>query len=71
MPRGTRHRITGLLGESARGFILKIDDGGVWTLDHDRSLGKWLGKRVTIEGIRMGFDLLAVDYVGPAQDRSG
>lgn len=71
MQRGTRHRVTGLLENSTRGFVLHIDDGGIWALDDDRSLGEWLGKRVTVEGIRIGYDLLAVDYVGPAQTSSG
>ncbi|MBB4642646.1 DUF5818 domain-containing protein [Rhizorhapis suberifaciens] len=68
MPRGTRHTITGRLGQSARGYVLRVDDGGVWTLDPDRTLHRWLGKRVTVEGERIGFDILSVERIGAAGD---
>jgi hypothetical protein len=66
MPRGTRHTLTGLLDWTERGHILRVDGGGVWTLDPDRALRKWLGKRVTIEGVRTGFDFLSVERITAA-----
>lgn len=68
MPKGTRHTVTGRLTQSARGYVLRVDGGGVWTLDPDRALHSWLGKRVTIEGERTGFDFLSVEYIAAAGD---
>lgn len=66
MPRETRHSVTGLLDRTGRGHVLRVDGGGVWTLDPDRRLRKWLGQRVTIEGVRTGFDFLSVTRVRAA-----
>jgi hypothetical protein len=46
--------------------VLKVDDGGIYALDVDRSARKLLGQRVTVEGVRSGFDRLDVDWIGPA-----
>ncbi len=62
---GSRHRLTGLLLESARGLILEVDDGGVYALDADRDARNLLGRRVIVEGVRSGFDRLDVDWIGP------
>ena len=64
MPIGSRHRLEGLLLSSKRGFVLQMDDGGVWALDHDRSATKLVGLRVTVEGTRSGFDRIDVDWLG-------
>jgi hypothetical protein len=66
MPLGKRHRETGLLMTSARGLILEVDGGGVYALDADPDAAKYLGHRVTIEGVRNGFDRLDVDWIGKA-----
>jgi hypothetical protein len=66
MPMGTRHRLTGLLLESARGLILELDDGGVYALDTDHKARKLLGHRVIVEGVRSGFDRLDVEWIGSA-----
>lgn len=66
MPKGTRHIVTGRLDQSARGYVLRVDGGGVWTLDPDRVLHSWLGKRVTIDGQRTGFDFLSVEHIAAA-----
>lgn len=68
MPRGTRHRLTGRLMDSRRGLMFQMDDGGEFALDADRSARKFLGLRVTIEGIRSGFDLIDVECISPATD---
>lgn len=66
MPMGTRHRVTGLLLDSRRGLIIEVDGGGVYALDADRSAREYLGLRVTVEGVRSGFDRLDVDWIGAA-----
>ena len=66
MPMGSRHRLEGLLLNSKRGLVLKIDDGGVWALDQDRRASKLVGLRVIVEGTRSGFDRIDVDWIGHA-----
>ena len=66
MPMGTRHRVTGLLLEARRGLILELDGGGVYALDVGGGTREMLGKRVTVEGVRSGFDRLDVEWIGPA-----
>ncbi|MCR5869560.1 MULTISPECIES: DUF5818 domain-containing protein [unclassified Sphingomonas] len=67
MPNGTRHRLTGRLAESQRGYVLRIDDGGVYALDIGREARKLVGQRVTVEGTRSGFDRIDVDWIGTAE----
>ncbi|MBO9623972.1 MAG: hypothetical protein J7500_14780 [Sphingomonas sp.] len=70
MPRGTRHRLTGLLLMSARGPVLQMDDGGIYALDLDRAATDLVGQRVTVEGVRSRFDRIDVEWLGPADRRS-
>jgi hypothetical protein len=63
---GTRYRLEGLLESSARGLVLRIDDGGIWALDSDASADPHVGRRVTVEGVRSGFDRIDVDWIGEA-----
>lgn len=68
MPKGTRHIVTGILRPGRWGYALEVDGGGIWQLDVRRSARKLMGQRVTVEGIRSGFDLLDVErisHVGP------
>lgn len=67
MPLGTRHRVTGLLLNSRRGFVLEVEGGGAYALDTDRRAHNLVGQRVTVEGTRSGFDRLDVDWIGLAQ----
>lgn len=67
MPLGSRHRVTGLLLRSQRGLVLQVDAGGVWALDADRSVAQHVGSRVTVEGVRSGFDRIDVEWIGPAE----
>lgn len=69
MPMGSRHRVTGRLMRSRRGLVLEVDDGGVYALDVDRPAEDLLGRRVTVEGVRSGFDRLDVEWIGPALPR--
>lgn len=61
---GTRYRLEGLLLESRRGLVLQIDDGGVWALAADPGMEAQLGRRVSIEGVRSGFDRIDVEWIG-------
>jgi hypothetical protein len=63
---GTRHRVEGLLESSARGLVLRMDGGGIWALDTDASAEPHVRQRVTVEGVRSGFDRIAVDWIGEA-----
>lgn len=63
MSKGTIHRETGLLRREALGYALELDSGGRWMLDIRGSARKLIGKRVTVEGKRMGFDLIFVDRI--------
>lgn len=69
MSLGSRHRVSGLLKRSPRGFVLEVDDGGVWALDLDGDPHTMLGRRLTVEGIRSGFDRLDVEWMGIADPR--
>lgn len=67
MPKGTHHELTGLLLESDGLYpILQIPDGGEWRLELTRRYRHLLGKRVSVTGVRDGFDLLAVTRIEAA-----
>lgn len=68
MPRGTRHIVTGILRPGRWGYSLEVDGSGTWQLDVRRSARKLLGERVTVEGIRSGFDLLDVERLWRADE---
>jgi Protein of unknown function (DUF5818) len=63
MPRGTTHIIEGLLLEGAIYPTLLPDSGGQWQLDLTWNYHKLINRRVRIEGIRSGFDMLDVTKV--------
>lgn len=63
MSKGAIHRETGILRRASIGYALEMDGGGRWMLDVSGSVRKLIGKRVTIEGKRMGFDLIHVERV--------
>lgn len=63
MPKGTIHRETGILRQAPIGYALEMDGGGRWLLEINQNIRKLLGKRVTVEGKRMGFDLIFVDKI--------
>ena len=66
MPLGTRHELIGLLLEDRGSLVLDVDDGGTWRLDAGRGARRLLGERVRVEGVRDGFDLLAVERIDRA-----
>lgn len=63
MPLGSRHDETGLLLRGPTGLVLRRDDGGEWRLDAPRRAARYAGRRVRIEGVRDGFDLLAITRI--------
>jgi len=65
MPRGARHVETGILRPGKWGYALETDGGGMWQLDIAGSARRYLGRRVTVEGTRSGFDLLDVHRICP------
>lgn len=69
MPRGSRHIETGHLLEGRHGLVLRRDEGGEWRLDAPPRARRLLGRRVRIDGIRDGFDLLAVTAIEPVNGR--
>lgn len=62
MPRGTRHVLTGTLRRTRLGYSLEMDGGGAWRLDFGTiwRVGRYVDRRVTVEGARSDFDLLDV-----------
>jgi hypothetical protein len=69
MPRGSRHVETGVLLEGPHGLVLRRDEGGEWQLDAPFSARRLVGRRVRVEGVRDGFDLLAVTAIEPVNGR--
>lgn len=65
MPIGTRHIESGLLLREGRHLLLRIDGGGQWRLDAPLRSERLLGRRVTVDARRDGFDLLGVDAIWP------
>lgn len=48
-------------------LILRRDDGGRWRLDADPGAERLLGRRVRVQGVRSGFDLLDVQAISHAE----
>ena len=63
MPLGSRHEEVGMILADGPAIVLRRDDGGVWRLDGPGALSECVGRRVTIAGVRSGFDLLEVEAV--------
>lgn len=63
MPLGSRHEEVGVVLRRGGGLVLVGDDGGVWRLDVPSGLRDLAGRRVTIAGVRVGFDHLEVERV--------
>lgn len=65
MPRGTRHTLTGTLRRARFGYALEMDGGGMWQLDISTIwlIGRYVDRRIIVEGVRSGFDLLDVHRI--------
>lgn len=61
MPRGKHYALEGLLLPGRRPFLtLSMDGGGAWELYGPGRLHRLVGRRVKIEGVRGGFNLIDV-----------
>lgn len=65
MPLGRRYVGTGLLLDSIHGPVLELDGGGSWIPEVDWTARRMLGRRVTVEGSRSGFNRLDVHKIAP------
>ena len=61
MPLGSRHREEGVLLRDGNSVILQLDDGGRWRLEPSAEVEQDLGRRVQVEGVRSGFDVLTIE----------
>jgi hypothetical protein len=55
-----------MLMQSALGPVLEVDGGGTWQLDLGWRGRKLFGMRVTVAGVRSGFNMLDVERIGRA-----
>ena len=60
MPLGTSHIEEGILQIEKDRLVLRLDGGGRWRLSADAAVYQLVGRRVRINGVRIGFDLLDV-----------
>lgn len=70
MPKYTRHQETGLLLHNHFGFVLDMGGGAFWVLEF-WSVARakhYLGQRVTVDGTRVGFNILDVDRMKLADE---
>jgi hypothetical protein len=64
MSIGSSECLMGYLNEGQFGlFVLRVDGGGQWRLDADRTAQGFLGKHVKITGRRSDFDVIDVDSI--------
>jgi hypothetical protein len=63
MPLGTTHTAEGLLLTVRGTLVLQLDGGSRWRLAADADVYARVGRRVRVEGVRRGFDLLEVRSV--------
>ena len=63
MPRGTRHELTGLLLRHGPTLIIRVKGGGEWCLDAPTHAWRLVGRRVSVTGVRDGFDLLDIQHL--------
>ncbi|MXP41232.1 hypothetical protein GRI75_06190 [Altererythrobacter soli] len=69
MPLGTSHVVTGIIRRREGGrFVVAVFGGGEWELEPSCHLRKYVDHPVTIEGIRSGFNRLALLRIKPADE---
>lgn len=62
--RSRRMRIGGVLSHGSRGLNILTDAGDLWVIDCEDADPSLLGRRVTAEGIQVGYDRLHVEWIG-------
>jgi hypothetical protein len=60
MPMGTRHVVHGTLRWTGHCWAVENDGGGTWRLMTRGRVEHLEGRRVTVTGVRCGFDMLDV-----------
>ena len=59
--------VTGLLTLGEKGYVITPEKGTLpWALEPSRKLKRWIGRRVHIHGIRVGFSELSVMRIAAA-----
>ncbi len=66
MPLGTTHLLEGQLKLTDANIELRTPDGGRWRLHMSRRARELAGRTVRLQGTRVGFDELEVDWIGDA-----
>lgn len=63
MSIGSKHHMVGVLRTSPLGYELQERNGGVWELEFGlfSRPSRFVGRRISIEGRRAGFNLIEVD----------
>lgn len=65
MSSGDRIRVSGHVKQSRRGTIIKTHDGLVWALEADDVIDLPSQGNATVEGVKIGFDRIKVDWCQP------
>lgn len=60
---GSRHSEAGLLLRDGLWLILQLDGGGHWRLNAPSKAEPMVGCRVTLDGVRSGFNVLDVTRI--------
>ncbi len=66
MPLGTAHLLEGQLQLVGVDMQLQTPDGRTWRLRMSRSARTLAGRTVCLQGTRVGYDELDVDWIGDA-----
>ena len=67
----SRKRVMGNLSRGQRGLILTTNQNEIWILERDESAAEFVGSKVIVEGVVIGFDRLRIDWIGaPPSDGS-
>lgn len=61
-----RIRVTGLLSQGSRGFVLSATDDSMWIIDADGPMDHLVVENVIAEGTIVGLNRLKADWIGIA-----
>jgi hypothetical protein len=64
MQNDSRVRLCGVLASSHDDYVLRTEDGNVWRFKRTLDADLLEGRRVTLEGTRIGLDRLCVEWMG-------
>ncbi len=66
MSSGERIRVSGQVRQSRRGKIVKTDDNTIWVIEVPDDIEFPGSGSVIVEGTKIGFDRLRIDWFGLA-----